>query len=271
MFFPFFRRPHAEATWKALGRILSWTADVLFPHRCAACGAPSGEGPDPAWCPACFKNLPFIAPPLCPVCGRPYVPTEAMPDHRCSECLLDRFRFDAARSATIYQGGVRRGILQLKFGGKLHWAPALGKLAALHDETRRILDRGKVIVPVPMHLRRVRRRGFNQAALLARFAGRCCSRPVEVNALVRARVTKPQTRLSRAERLRNVRGAFAVVRPEVVAGKSVVLMDDVFTTGTTLSECADALKKAGADWVGAVTVARVILGPGTPVGKEDPS
>lgn len=271
MFFPFFRRPHAEATCKALGRILAWTADVLFPPRCAACGAPSAEGRDPAWCRTCFEKLLFVAPPLCPVCGRPYAPTEAMPDHQCGECLLDRFRFDVARSAAIYQGVVRRGILQLKFGGKLHWAPALGKLAALHGETRGILDRGEVIVPVPMHLRWLRRRGFNQSALLARFAGRCCFRPVVVNALVRKRVTKPQTRLSRAERLRNVRGAFAVVRPEVIAGKSVVLMDDVFTTGTTLSECADALKKAGADWVGAVTVARVALGPGAPVRKKETS
>ncbi len=122
-----------------------------------------------------------------------------------------------------------------------------------------------------MHLRRVRRRGFNQAALLARFAGRSCHRPVAVDALTRARFTRSQTRLSRKDRLRNVRGAFTVARPEIISGKAVLLLDDVFTTGTTLSECADALKDAGAAWVGAVTVARVVLGPGAPAVKEESS
>lgn len=263
--------PHRrEALLGMTSRVLSWAADVLFPPRCAACGGPPHDGPDPTWCRACFQGLPFVLSPLCPRCGRPYSSSEAMPDHLCGECLSDHFRFDAARSAAIYEGTVRRGILQLKFGGKLHWAPALGRLAALHPPTRHLLDRSDVILPVPMHLRRVRRRGYNQAVLLARFAGRMCSRPVVVDALRRARFTRPQTRLSREERLRNVRGAFVVARPEAVAGKAVVLLDDVFTTGTTLSECADALKDAGAAWVGAVTVARVALGPGAPVARKEP-
>lgn len=270
MGFPF-RNLGKDRVWRTLGRILSRTADALFPPRCAACGGPPGDGPDLTWCRACFEELAFVTSPLCPCCGRPYAFTDDMPDHLCGECLRGRFRFDAARSAAIYQGAVRRGILQLKFGGKLHWAPALGKLTALHAETRRILDRADVILPVPMHLRRVRRRGFNQAVLLARFAGRLSSRPVAVNALARARFTKPQTRLSRDDRLRNVRGAFMVARPEAISGKAVVLLDDVFTTGTTLSECADAVKEAGAVWVGAVTVARVVLGPGAPAVKEESS
>lgn len=266
-----FRSLRKGRPWRTLGRILSRAADALFPVRCAACGGPPGDGPDPTWCRACFGGLTFVAPPLCPCCGRPYFCAEGMPEHLCGECLKDRFCFDAARSAAIYQGAVRRGILQLKFGGKLYWAPALGRLTTLHAETRRMLERADVIVPVPMHLRRVRRRGFNQAVLLARFAGRSCRRPVAVDALTRARFTKPQTRLSRDDRLRNVRGAFTVGRPEVVSGKAVVLLDDVFTTGTTLSECADALKDAGAAWVGAVTVARVVLGPGAPIAKKEPS
>ncbi|WP_448381864.1 ComF family protein [Desulfosoma sp.] len=266
-----FKPPRHEGLRKIISGVLSRAADVLFPPRCAACGGPPYDGPDATWCRACFEHLPFVVSPLCPRCGRPYASSEAMPDHLCGECLSDHFRFDAARSAVIYEGPVRRGILQLKFGGKLHWAPALGRLAALHPPTRNLLDRSEVILPVPMHLRRVRRRGYNQAALLARFAGRMCSRPVAVDAVVRTRFTRPQTRLSRHDRLRNVRGAFVVARPETVAGKAVVLLDDVFTTGTTLSECADALKDAGAAWVGAVTVARVVLGPGAPVAEKEPS
>lgn len=192
-----------------------------------------------------------------------------MPDHLCGECLLGHYRFDAARSAALYEGPVRRGILQLKFGGRLHWAPALGRLAASRPETRALLERSDAVFPVPMHLRRVRRRGFNQAALIARFAARSCNRPLKVGVLIRSRHTQPQTRLSRRERLRNVRGAFVVVDKEAVRGKAVLLIDDVFTTGTTLSECADALKNAGAVWVGAVTVARVVVGPGVPPVRKD--
>ncbi|MGQ9485074.1 MAG: ComF family protein [Desulfosoma sp.] len=245
---------------KGFKRALAWLADQVFPPQCAACGSMGGLGSGSPWCPECLDAVPWILSPLCPSCGRPYDRTEAMPDHLCGECLQGHYRFDAARSAALYEGAVRRGILQLKFGGRLHWAPALGRLIAHHAPTRALLDQCDLLVPVPMHLRRVRRRGFNQAALVARFAARSCSRPVHLSLLRRTRFTRPQTRLSRAERLRNVRGAFEVVDERAVRGRKVTVVDDVFTTGTTLSECADALKGAGAAWVGAVTVARVVLG-----------
>lgn len=244
---------------KVFSWILEWLADVVFPPRCAACGTICGHGSNLGWCSQCLQQVRFVSSPLCPACGRPYAASEAMPDHLCGECLQDRYRFDVARSAALYEGEVRRGILQLKFGARLHWAPALGHLIAHHGPTKALLDQCDLLVPVPMHRRRVQRRGYNQAALLARFAARSSSRPVQVTLLRRVRSTRPQTRLSRQERLRNVRGAFEVVDESAVRGKRVALLDDVFTTGTTLSECADALKDAGAAWVGAVTVARVAL------------
>ncbi|MEJ5348048.1 MAG: ComF family protein [Desulfosoma sp.] len=244
---------------QALGSIFQWCADVVFPPRCAACGKIS-EDTHPFWCRSCLHQVTFLASPLCPLCGLPYTPSAEMPDHLCGECLQGHYRFDAARSVALYEGPVRRGILQLKFGARLHWAPALGRLLAQHAPTRALLDQCDLILPVPMHLRRVQRRGFNQAALLARFAARVCSRPIKVNLLWRTRCTRPQTRLSRQDRLRNVRGAFRVVDEKAVCGRKVVIVDDVFTTGTTLSECADALKDAEAAWVGAVTVGRVVRG-----------
>ncbi len=252
---------HFRRSLQTLGSIFQWCADVVFPPRCAACGLIS-EDTHPFWCRSCLQQVTFLASPLCPLCGLPYAPSTDMPDHLCGECLQGHYRFDAARSVALYEGPVRRGILQLKFGARLHWAPALGRLLAQHTPTRTLLDQCDLILPVPMHLRRVQRRGFNQAALLARFAARNCSRPMKVNLLCRTRFTRPQTRLSREDRLRNVRGAFRVSDEKAVCGKKVVLVDDVFTTGTTLSECADALKDAKAAWVGAVTVARVVLGWG---------
>ena len=115
-------------------------------------------------------------------------------------------------------------------------------------------------MPVPLHPRRLRTRGYNQAALLSKFLGSRAGIPVAYELLTRARETRPQTRLSREQRLANVRGAFLVADAEAVSGRRILLVDDVFTTGTTLDECALALKRAGAARIAALTVARSVPG-----------
>lgn len=115
-----------------------------------------------------------------------------------------------------------------------------------------------LILPVPLHIRRLRERGFNQSAFLARSMGRGLHLPVRFDVLDRKCWTEPQTRLSREERLQNVKDAFVVLKPGAVAERSVLLIDDVYTTGTTLSECARTLKEAGAAEVHAVTVTRAL-------------
>jgi ComF family protein len=143
----------------------------------------------------------------------------------------------------------------LKFGGALQWVPPLVEVLenALTDAMRDSVD---VIVPVPLHRRRLRQRGFNQSALLARELGKRLGVPVRCDLLARKLWTEPQTRLNREERLRNVRDAFRVLKLDEAGGMRILLIDDVFTTGTTLGECTQELKRADASEVHALTVSR---------------
>jgi ComF family protein len=232
--------------------------DLFFPIRCAGCGDAGMYAGESRWCQTCRESLAWVGSPLCPCCGTPFLDSPASPDHLCGDCLNGAFHFDSARSAVLYGGVVRERIHQLKFGGKLHWTPPLAELlerAWRSDATQQSVD---VIVPIPLHIRRLRQRGFNQSALLARELGRRVELPVRFDVLDRTRWTDPQTRLKRNARLENVKGAFEALRPARLEGRSVLLVDDVFTTGTTISECARVLKKAGAAEVHALTAARVM-------------
>jgi ComF family protein len=242
-----------------LKEVAAGISDLLFPRQCAGCGDMGRVRPDAFWCGPCWDELPWIQPPWCPICGVPYlsVPKDRE-DAWCGDCIGGNHVFDAARSAVFYEGKVRQGILQLKFGGKLSWVPALSELlfeAIARDAWN---DQVDLITAVPLHRRRLRHRGFNQSSLLARALARRLPKPCRLDALERNRWTEPQTRLQRAARLENVKGAFTVKHPGEVEGRTVLLVDDVFTTGTTLNECARTLKKAGASAVIALTVARSI-------------
>ncbi|HAA02631.1 MAG TPA: hypothetical protein DCE18_04585, partial [Syntrophobacteraceae bacterium] len=203
-------------------------------------------------------SLGWINPPWCPSCGAPFLDSPQSDNHLCGDCLKNSFAFDAARSAVLYAGVARERIHQLKFGRQLHWSPALVDLLTKTTGWEEALQAVDFILPVPLHHQRLRERGFNQAGLIGGELGLRWSIPVRFGVLVRHRATQPQTRLGRQERLENVQGAFAVAKPELLRSRSVLLVDDVFTTGTTLSECARVLKRAGARRVTAVTVARVV-------------
>lgn len=159
-----------------------------------------------------------------------------------------------------HEGIVRTRIHQLKFEGQLEWTPALaelleGAVADLGCQTP------ELILPVPLHVRRLRERGFNQSGLLAGVLGRRLGLKVSFDTIVRKNPTLPQSSLNRKDRLRNVKGAFELTGYHAVNGRRVLIVDDVFTTGTTLSECAGLLKKkGGALEVNAVTVTRALVG-----------
>lgn len=231
--------------------------DLFLPRRCAGCRDAwmhSGAG---FWCERCLAELPWITHPLCPRCGRPYSKSGASIDHACGDCLLSAYPFDSARSATLYSGVIRDRIHQFKFGGQLEWAPALTELLA-DAWTKAALPHVQLILPVPLHPKRLRERGFNQSGILAKALGKRFGVPFAFDLLQRGRWTEPQTRLSRADRLTNVRGAFQVTDGSRVEGRTIVLVDDVFTTGATLSECATTLKASGAKSVHVLTVARAL-------------
>lgn len=153
---------------------------------------------------------------------------------------------------------MREALHAFKFRGRQALAAPLGDLL-VEVAARRLPDGAPaLLVPVPLHPRRERERGFNQALLLARRLGRARGIPVRADALVRAAATQAQTELDARARRANVRGAFRLRRPEAIAGRHVLLVDDILTTGATLSECARCLREGGAATVGALTVARVV-------------
>jgi ComF family protein len=175
-------------------------------------------------------------------------------DHPCGDCMASPPRFDRARAAGVYDGPLRSAIHQFKYRGGLLFAKPLGLLLAEHGA--RLLNSNGIdlIVPVPLHFRRLRERGYNQSLELARRLGECWNIDVAASWLERIRETPQQTTLSRQERARNVRGAFVWNGP-ALGGKRVVLVDDVYTSGATANECAGVLKKAGAGAVEVLTLA----------------
>jgi ComF family protein len=175
----------------------------------------------------------------------------------CGECRLSPPAFAYARAAARYEEVAREALHAFKFGGRRAMAGPLGDL--LMEVAARGLPQGlpDLLVPVPLHPRRQRERGFNQASLLAHRLGRGLGRPVRDDVLARAVATQSQTALDASARKANVRGAFRLRRPEQVAGRHVLVVDDILTTGATLTECVHRLAEAGAGPIGVITVARV--------------
>ena len=234
-----------------------WQAliDFFFPPRCPFC-AESREEKNPAGiCSACFRQIREVAHPRCSRCGVDFA-SDLGEDHLCSDCLRGDGHFARARAWAHYEGLIPAILAQFKYRGHSRLAKPLGDLlAGYRDPDLSFADYG-LVIPVPLHPRRLRQRGFNQSLLLARRISRRHSLPLDFTALRRIRPTVPQTELSAAERQKNIRGAFAISDPRPVNGKNLLLVDDVYTTGATVEECAKVLIKAGARQVDVLTLAR---------------
>ncbi len=195
---------------------------------------------------------------VCPGCGHPFASEQSLaasPTHRCAACRESPPSFDAARSYGPYGGALAQALHRLKYLGDEAMAVPLGRRMA---RAAAGLPCPEIIVPVPLHPTRLREREFNQSNLLAAEIGRILEIPSRDGILLRTRWTDPQVALDRRERAKNLRGAFAVSRPDPVSGRSVLLVDDVYTTGATARECAATLKRAGAAFVSVLTLARTI-------------
>jgi ComF family protein len=231
---------------------------VAIAPRCAACKAVLEHPLQGPVCASCWLSLPTLRPPLCRTCGGmlPSWRTISLHTERCPACRRRPSFVDCGRAAGAYEGALREIVHAFKYEGRRTIGTRLGAL--LRTAGQDLVCDARCAIPVPLHPWRRVRRGFNQAADLAQ----ALDLPV-VQALWRSRATSPQTGLTATARRRNVGGAFRVspllrrrVLDSYVVGQSVILVDDVWTTGATLNECARVLKDAGAKEVRALTVAR---------------
>ncbi|MEO6971191.1 MAG: ComF family protein [Chthoniobacterales bacterium] len=227
---------------------------LFYPPFCAMCSKPVDPGE--SLCPACAGTAPRILPPFCAQCSQAFAGA-ITGSFTCANCEDRVLHFDAAVSAYRSRGVVRKVMHDFKYGRQIHLRHLLGRwLADSLQDPRLAGRRFDFIVPVPLHSARKRERGFNQAELLALALHRLSGLPLQ-NALQRTRYTTTQTQFDRSERIENLRGAFRLRRGSNVQDLRMLLVDDVLTTGSTLSECAKVLKKAGAISVHAATAARV--------------
>ncbi|HEY1912457.1 MAG TPA: ComF family protein [Vicinamibacterales bacterium] len=230
---------------------------VLFAPECAACQQLLDQPTEGPVCRSCWASILPITPPTCDRCGDPLPVwrTISRPLDRCPRCRrLPRF-VDRSRAIGAYDGALRAVVHALKYEGRRSLARRLGLL--MRDRGAEVLEGAACAIPVPLHRSRLRHRGFNQASDLSRHLG-----IPSVAALRRVRATPTQTGLPAARRHRNMHDAFAVARSgrlsRQLAGATVVLVDDVSTTGATLEACAQVLKQAGVREVRALTAARVV-------------
>ncbi len=224
---------------------------LLFPPRCHACQL--GRPRHPGWqlCRSCRDQVTPLSGPCCRRCGQPLAAVVGPAERLCGDCLQRPPPFDSARSLVCYGPPVSTLLHRLKFHGDTAAARVLSGLGSPGPISC------DLIIPVPLHRSRLQTRGLNQSLVLA-----CRFFPAErdkivVDLLVRRKKTIPQTGLDGTQRRRNLRGAFAVTRPGAIRGRTVLVVDDIYTTGTTLAECSKTLKAAGAARVHVWTVARV--------------
>ncbi|HEX9186006.1 MAG TPA: ComF family protein [Vicinamibacteria bacterium] len=241
----------ASVSAKAL-RLVDPVLAVVFPSDCPACRRMLAHPAGGPLCESCWASLPRHRAVACG-CGLPLLPGRPA----CGRCRRGRQPFASGASLGPYEGPLRVVLHELKYAGRRRASARLAEALLEDGSVRALVSSSDVLVPVPLHPRRLRERGYNQSALLAEEVGRRVGRPVCPDALVRRLDTAPQAGLTAAARRRNVAGAFAVRRKAAVAGRTVVLVDDVFTTGATAFACARRLAEAGADEVRLLTVARV--------------
>lgn len=250
---------------------------ALFPSDCRLCSTPLDNISRIPVCEACLGEIHPLRTPQCLICGDRLASAQLLRgDGLCLNCHDNPPEFERAVSFGEYRDGLRGLIHLLKYEAVTPVQAPLGEmLAEAVSELVPVCIEGKpLLVPVPLHQSRRRARGFNQAELIARCAARHLAElEYAPQVLLRRRETISQVGLSREERIENVRDAFRVTEPSRVQGRCVIVVDDVMTTGTTLSECARVLKKAGAEKVWAATVARAFQGadfaPAAQSGEEE--
>jgi ComF family protein len=241
--------------------ILRIAVDVGLPQLCASCREPVGSD---GLCPACWSKLSFIAPPYCERLGIPFA-YDPGPGVLSMEAIADPPAYYRARAAVRFDDVARALVHALKYGDRLDLGPMMGRWMATAG--RPLTAEADAIIPVPLHWRRYWARRFNQSALLAEAIAKASQVPLVLGALKRVKATPQQVGLSQSARALNVQGAFRVspAGKAAVAGRRLILVDDVLTTGATVDACARALLRAGAAEVNVLTFARVVTAARPPI------
>ncbi len=257
---------------KSMKRLLENLLRLLFPPVCAACRTPLATR-GKFLCTECLSGVRRLESPRCTICGIPFE-SRSGPDHICGKCMKRQPSFRQAVSCFIYAGTVRKLIHRVKFDGDTYASRALCSLSSEIIKTSitqeiPLADAAKgagiMVVPIPLHIARLRRRGFNQAVTMARRL--FPTGTVQVDMLQRTRDTRPQMQLSVRQRHENLRGAFRLRhdRDRSVKGSDIILFDDILTTGATMENAARELVRAGAASVYVLTLSRAVQQGGLPV------
>lgn len=246
----FMNYPKPDKKWRKYAeKMFSISASLVYPPDiyCLSCGRPVDPGHVYSLCEECLNAITWADRKTCRVCGKPL--ENWYPSETCSECLVSSVYYERGVTCFLYTGGARVMIKDLKYHGKKHNARIFGRILAdkiLYEE----LD-FDVCTPVPMYWKKEYERGYNQATLIAQYTAENLRKPFAPHVLVRTRPTAPMSTLQGAERKKNVRGAFIVPEEQKqwIQNRTVLLVDDIYTTGATMNECARELRKAGAEHV----------------------
>jgi ComF family protein len=226
-------------------------SDLFFPNGCIVCGKATTNA---NICPQCMYELNHIEPPFCTKCGKPFTSNKGI-SHICYDCIKDKNKFIMSRAVFEYNGATVKLIHRFKFGDQVNlssfFSDELIKLYNIHFAAQGI----NAILPVPLSIRRLKHRSYNQTQLLAKRLSEKLSLPIFTQVLEKAKETPPQSRLSAEKRHENVKDAYRVTNNLLLKGKKVLLIDDVITTGATVNACTKALMRAGIKQVYVMAIA----------------
>ncbi len=226
--------------------------NILYPRglRCVVCN--NELGPQVGVCKACTSALPFIHPPMCQCCGKPLMLGASEETNRCPDCRHESHNFDEARAVFEYSTIISQLLYRFKYGTEFHLGLPFGHFMAGAIQPSWKVD---LMLPVPLHPNRKKKRGYNQSALLADAIADYTGLALQEGILLRTMDTPTQTKLHKRERLQNLQSAFFVSSKAPIRGKNILLVDDVYTTGATADSCSQPLKDAGANKIYVITLA----------------
>lgn len=236
-----------------LGRFKEQLLNLVYPKTCFGCRKFIPWDKKGYLCGECLNKLDKLQPPFCVVCGKPL---DILDSDRCPECTGYKYHFRRGYTASIYDGLIRDCIHNFKYNSCAYLGGTLADIMLEFASKNIPLQKIDAVVPVPLHWRRFRDRGFNQSAVLARILSKGTGIRFIGNGLCRSKAVHPQAELSRKERMKNLQGAFKSGRQKDFFGKHILVIDDVYTTGTTMNECAKVLLDSGAKEVWVFSLAR---------------